>query len=42
LEDSLEDVQAAFSGTNGEEAARRLIEDEGKFCDSTTSRAFWT
>jgi uncharacterized protein (TIGR02118 family) len=40
--DSLEDVQAGFSGPDGEEAARRLIEDEGKFCDFTTSRAFWT
>lgn len=40
--DSLEDVQAGFSGPAGEEAARRLIEDEGKFCDFTTSRAFWT
>lgn len=40
--DSLEDVEAGFSGPEGEEAARRLIEDEGKFCDFTTSRAFWT
>lgn len=40
--DSLEDVQAGFSGPDGEEAARRLIEDEGKFCDFSTSRAFWT
>ena len=40
--DSLEDVRAGFSGSDGGEAARRLIEDEGKFCDFATSRAFWT
>jgi hypothetical protein len=40
--DSLEDARAGFSGAEGEEAGRRLIEDEGKFCDFSTSRAFWT
>jgi hypothetical protein len=40
--ESLDDVVAGFSGPDGEEAARRLVEDEGKFCDFATSRAFWT
>jgi hypothetical protein len=40
--ESLEDVRAGFSGSDGGEAARRLSEDEGKFCDFATSRAFWT
>lgn len=40
--DSLDDVRAAFSGPDGEEAARRLVEDEGRFVDFSTSRAFWT
>jgi uncharacterized protein (TIGR02118 family) len=40
--DSLEDLEAAFSGVDGLEAARLLIDDEGKFCDFATSRAFLT
>jgi uncharacterized protein (TIGR02118 family) len=40
--DSLDDVVAGFSGPEGEAAAARLVEDEGRFCDFATSRAFWT
>jgi uncharacterized protein (TIGR02118 family) len=40
--DSIEDFNAGFSGAEGEEAGRRLIEDEAKFCDFATSRAFIT
>jgi uncharacterized protein (TIGR02118 family) len=40
--DSMEDFEAGFSGPQGEEAGRRLIEDEAKFCDFATSRAFIT
>jgi uncharacterized protein (TIGR02118 family) len=40
--DSLEDLVAGFSGPEGEKAGRRLIEDEAKFIDFTTSRAFIT
>jgi heme-degrading monooxygenase HmoA len=40
--DSLEDLVAGFSGPAGEKAGRRLIEDEAKFIDFTTSRAFIT
>jgi hypothetical protein len=40
--DSLEDLVAGFSGPDGEKAGRRLIEDEAKFIDFTTSRAFIT
>jgi hypothetical protein len=35
-------VIAGFSGPEGEAAAARLVEDEGRFCDFATSRAFWT
>jgi hypothetical protein len=35
-------IAAAFSGVDGLEAARLLIDDEGKFCDFATSRAFLT
>lgn len=38
--DSLEDLAAGFSGPEGEDAARRLISDEAKFCDFATSRAW--
>jgi hypothetical protein len=40
--ESVEDMEAGFSGVDGAEAGRRLIEDEGKFCDFATSRAFLT
>jgi uncharacterized protein (TIGR02118 family) len=40
--DSLEDLVAGFSGPDGERAARRLIEDEAKFIDFSTSHAFIT
>jgi uncharacterized protein (TIGR02118 family) len=40
--ESLEDLEAGFSGPDGERAARRLIEDEAKFIDFSTSHAFIT
>lgn len=40
--DSLEDLVAALSSPDGEKAAGRLIEDEAKFIDFSTSHAFVT
>jgi hypothetical protein len=40
--DSLEDLVAALSSPDGERAAGRLIEDEAKFIDFSTSHAFVT
>lgn len=40
--DSLEDLETVFSGLDGERAARRLIDDEAKFVDFSTSHAFIT
>jgi uncharacterized protein (TIGR02118 family) len=40
--DSIEDMQDAFSGEEGERAGKLLVEDEGKFVDFQTSHAFLT
>lgn len=40
--ESLEDLVAGFSGPDGKDAGRRLIEDEARFVDFSTSRAFIT
>jgi hypothetical protein len=40
--DSLDGLAAGFSGSEGEKAAQLLVEDEAKFCDFSTSRAWIT
>ncbi|MDI3331027.1 MAG: EthD domain-containing protein [Micrococcus sp.] len=40
--DSVDELMAGFSGPEGKDAGRRLIEDEARFIDFATSRAFIT
>ncbi|WP_256839464.1 EthD domain-containing protein [Ornithinimicrobium faecis] len=40
--ESEDDINEAFSGADGEAVAQSLVDDEGKFCDFSRSRAFWT